>query len=275
MSQTADVKTTRTRHFVFLGLALVVTLAMLSGVRPTLSISSDTQRLYDFIDSLPSGSALLVSFDHEASSLPEIQPIALALLRHAFARGHRLIGMALLAEGTAIGYRQMEKVAAEYGRRYGEDFVYLGFKPQYLAAILSMGESIRATFPTDYLDHPLDSLPLMRNVDSYANVAAVISVADGSLTTHWMEYAGARYHLTVLAGVTAAMITTYDPYLASGQMHAMVGGLRGAAQYESLIGHAGGGARGMMAQTSAHLYVILLIVVGNVVYFTVRRRGER
>jgi hypothetical protein len=255
------------RHLVFAGLFVLIATAMVSGIRLETRVSSQTKRMYEYIDNLPRGSVLLVSFDHEASSLPEIRPIALALLRHAFERDHKVIGMALLAEGTAIGYRLLEEVAREYDAEYGEDYAYLGFKPQYIAAILSLGESMSSTFPLDYLDFPYGRHPVLQKIERYDDVAAVMSIADGSLTTHWMEYAGSRYNVTVLGGVTAAMVTTYDPYLASGQMHAMIGGLRGAAEYESLLGKDGGGARGMLAQSTAHLYVILLIIIGNVVYY--------
>jgi len=100
----------------------------------------------------------------------------------------------------------------------------------------------------------------------------VISITDGSLTTHWMEYGGARYGIRILSGMTAAMVTTFDPYVDSGQMYCLVAGLRGAAEYERLINHKGGGTRGMLAQTTAHLYVILLVVLGNVIYFKSRRK---
>jgi len=261
-----------TRHWTFLGLFLCIGLVMLLGVKLDIPVSDQTRKMYDFIDSLPAGSVLIISFDHEASSLPEIRPIALAVLRHAFSKGHRLIGVALLAEGTVIGYRLMQKTAAEYGRVYGKDYVYLGFKPQYIAAILSMGESIPKTFPQDYLGRPYEQFELLQHVQNYNDVAAVISITDGSLTTHWMEYGGARYGVKVLAGMTAAMVTTFDPYVASGQMYALVGGLRGAAEYEELINRRGGGVRGMLAQTTAHLYVIALVLVGNVVYLRSRRK---
>ncbi len=262
------------RHWIFLGLFVLVALAMGSGIRLDTPVSDRTAELYDFIESLPEGSVLLVSFDHEASSLPEIRPIGQALLRHAFRKNHRLIGMALLAEGTAIGYRLMQQAAAEYGKEYGKDYAYLGFKPQYIAAILSMGESIPATFPKDYLGRPYESLKALDGVATYADVAGVLSIADGSLTTHWMEYGRARYGVRVVSGVTAAMVTTYDPYLASGQMYAMMGGLRGAAEYEDLIARPGGGKRGMLAQTATHLYVIVLIGLGNLSYFLARRKKE-
>jgi hypothetical protein len=262
-----------TRHWIFAGLFVLIGLTMATGIRLPTPISDQTQKMHDYIESLPAGSALLVSFDHEASSLPEIQPIALALLRHCFERDIHIIGLALMAEGTSIGYNLTNKAAAEYDREYGTDYAFLGFRPQYIAAILSMGESFKATFPEDYLGRPTSSIPLLDNIDDYTGVIGVLSIADGSYTTHWVEYGG-RYNLKVLAGVTSAMVTTYDPYLSSGQMEVMVSGLRGAAEYESLIGRDGGGARGMLAQSSAHLYVILLIVLGNISYFIKKRRGR-
>lgn len=261
------------RHLCFLGLAVVVVTAMLIDYRPEHTPSSDSTGMFKYIDSLPERSVLLVSFDHEASSLPEIRPLALAFLRHAFARNQRLIGIALLAEGTGIGYGLMNQVAREYGREYGRDYVYLGFKPQYIAAILSMGESIRQTFPEDYTGRAWETLPILDSIRNYDDVAGVISITDGSMVMHWVEYGNGRYGVKVAAFVAASMITTYDPYLSSGQMRAMVGGLREAAEYEQLIGRGGSGARGMLAQTSMHLYVLLLIVIGNVIYFRKRRTG--
>ena len=263
------------RHWVFLGLFLVVLVSMLLKRDQDIQVADETRNMYDYIDSLPVGSVLLISFDHEASSLPEIGPLALALLRHAFQKGHKLIGVALLAEGTGIGYNLMTRAAGEYNLEYGRDYVYLGFKPQYIAAITAMGESIPETFPEDYLGNPYDSLPMLRDIRNYDNVASVISVADGSMVTHWVEYGAARYKVKIAAFVAAAMVTTYDPYVASEQMHAMVGGLRGAAEYEKLIGVGGSGLRGMLAQTSAHVYIILMIILGNVLYFAGPRRGRR
>jgi hypothetical protein len=261
------------RHYAFSGLAVVVVIAMLLNFRPEITPSPESVRMFEYIESLPEGSVLIVSFDHEASALPEIRPLAVAMLRQAFARNLRLVGVALLAEGTGIGYGLMRQVAAEYDKEYGADYVFLGFKPQYIAAILSMGESIPATYPEDYFGRPYQSLPMLACINTYKDIAGVVSIADGSLTTHWIEYGNSRYGVRVSAFVTAAMVTTYDPYLSSGQLHAMVGGLRGAAEYEKLIGVGGSGARGMLAQMASLWYVILLILVGNVLYLKSRRTG--
>ena len=117
---------------------------------------------------------------------------------------------------------------------------------------------------------------MLAGIDTYDDIAGVISIADGSLTTHWIEYGNSRYGVKISAALTAAMVTTYDPYLASGQLEAIVGGLRGAAEYEKLLDIGGGGSRGMLAQTVSHIYVLLLIVAGNVVFFRRRKKeGEK
>lgn len=263
------------RHYNFIGLFLVVVISMLLNVNVDVEPTAETHKMYDYIDSLPEGSVLLISFDHEASSLPEIKPLATALLRHAYSRNHKLIGIALLAEGTGIGYSLMNSVAGEYGKEYGIDYVYLGFRPQFVAAILSMGESLTKTFPQDYAGTACDQLPLLNGIDNYDDMVGVISVADGSMVTHWVEYGNDRYGITVSTFVAAAMVTTYDPYLDSEQMYAMVAGLRGAAEYEKLLGVEGSGARSMLAQTTMHLYIILMIVLGNIIYFRSRRSGGK
>jgi hypothetical protein len=262
------------RHYCFLGLAIVVVAAMLPKARPVDRVSNETLRMFEYIDTLPQGSVLMVSFDHDASSLPEVQPLALAVLRHAFAKGHKLIGLALCAEGTGIGYRLMNKVASEYGEEYGRDYAYLGFAPQYIAAILSMGESMPRTFPQDYAGHAWSDVPVLQSIHNYGDLSGVISIADGSMVMHWVEYGHGRYGVTVSACVAAAMATTYDPYLASGQMNAMLTGLRGAAEYEQLTGRGESGSKGMLAQTAMHLYIIAVIIIGNGVYFWKRRRGR-
>ena len=119
-----------------------------------------------------------------------------------------------------------------------------------------------------------DTIAIMSGIDSYADIEMVVSIADGDRTVYWVEYAGARYNQEVMAGLTAAMITSYDPYLSSEQLYAVVGGLRGAAEYENMLDYRGGGSRGMLAQSAAHLYIVVLVIIGNVIYFRNRRRGK-
>jgi hypothetical protein len=52
-------------------------------------------------------------------------------------------------------------------------------------------------------------------------------------------------------------------------------GLVGAAEYERLRGEAGPALAGMDSQSVVHIAIVLLILVGNVAYFSGRLRGRK
>jgi len=64
------------------------------------------------------------------------------------------------------------------------------------------------------------------------------------------------------------------PYHDSGQIVGFLGGLKGAAEYEALVGAPGEGIRGMDAQTISHLFIVLMIILGNVGYAMTRWRAR-
>jgi hypothetical protein len=252
------------RRITFALLAAVVIAVMLIKPRVPITVSNSTQKVFDQINALDSGAVVMISFDHEASSLPEIGPIGAAISEHCFRRGISVVGLALFSEGNAVGYDLLSRRAAAARRVYGADWIYLGFRPQYTAAILGMGESIGEVFNADYNGTPLASLPLAQRVRNYNDIALVVSIADGSMPTYWVEYAANRYGETVIAALSAVMVTSFTPYLESGQIAGILSGLKGAAEYEQLLGSPSAGTRGMAAQSAAHVLIALLVLWGNV-----------
>ena len=77
-------------------------------------MTKEVEKVFQEIERLDQGAPVLISFDHEASSLPEIQPMAEAILRHCFSRDLKVLGLALLAEGTTIGDEMMKRVLRMY-----------------------------------------------------------------------------------------------------------------------------------------------------------------
>jgi len=263
------------RRLIFILIAFSVAIPLVIKIGLPNEVTSEVMRVYENIDQLDSGSVVLISFDHEASSLPEVKPMAVAILRHCFSKDLRVIGLALLAEGTVVGDGILREVAKEYEKKYGIDYLFLGFRPQCQAAILGMGEDIKRVFPQDYKNIPLDQIPMMsegsrlagKGIKNYQDISLIISVADGDMPNYWVDYAVSRYHKKVATAVTAAMATSFYPFLASGQIVGLLGGLKGAAEYEILIKKPGMGQKGMDAQSISHLVIILLVILGNATYF--------
>jgi hypothetical protein len=61
-------------------------------------------------------------------------------------------------------------------------------------------------------------------------------------------------------------------FVNAGQMTGLLGGMKGAAEYEKLIGHPDKAMRGMDAQSLAHMAIIFLVIVGNIGFFATRKR---
>ncbi len=260
------------RHIIFILMALAVALPLIFKLGLPLRVTDEVRDVYGFIDSLPENSTVLISFDHDTSTLPEMVPLAEAILRHCFRNNIKVIGLALLAEGAAVGDDNLRRIAGEYHKEYGRDYLFLGFRPQFTVAILSMGEDIAREFPRDYRGVDIHNYPIMNNIKNYKDISAVISIADGDMPLYWINYAQARYGVKVIPEVTAVMATTMYPFLQSGQLVGLVAGLKGAAEYEKLLGKPGLASKGMDAQSTAHILIVLLIIVGNVVYFINRRK---
>lgn len=259
-------------RIIFVLIAFSVAIPLVFKIGLPNKVTLEVRMVYDAIEELEQGEVVLVSFDHEASSLPEIKPMAQAILRHCFSKNLKVVSFALLAEGTAIGDEILRNVANEYDRKYGKDYVFLGFRPQYTAAILGLGEDLHRVFPEDYKGISTSKLNLTKEIKNYEDISLVVSLADGDLPTYWINYAEARYNQKIAIAVTAVMATTYYPYLSSKQITGLVGGLKGAAEYEILINKPGMGSKGMDAQSVAHVVILLLVVLGNVSYFLGRRK---
>jgi hypothetical protein len=269
------------RRWIFVGIALAVVIPIVTGYAlPQGKPAPPTVAVHDYIEALKPGEVVMVAFDYSPSSMPELHPQALAVVRHLMQRNIRVISVSLNAQGTALGREVMATIAEEVGARDGVDYAHLGFKPGGSQVILGMGESIERVYPTTADGRPTAGLPVMEGVETYDDIALLVDFAAGNIPFAWIAYAGERYDQQLVAGITAVMATDLYPYLQSDQLIGLINGLKGAAEYERLMGldpAVAPGMLGMSAQSIAHLLIIVLVIAGNVAYFAAgrhRRRGS-
>ena len=144
--------------------------------------------------------------------------------------------MTLLAEGATLGDGMLSETAGEAGAVYGEDYVYLGFRPGATQVLLGMGTAIDSVFETDYAETPLAEIPMMADIKNYDQIDLVLDLASGSSTEWWIVYTNTRYNQQIAAGVTGVIVSQMYPYLQTKQLIGLMPGLLGAAEYEKLIG---------------------------------------
>ncbi len=89
------------RRWIFLLIGLSVVIPMAFDVRLPTPASTEVETIFDRIEEMPQGSNVLVSFDFDPPSRPELRPMAMSYMRHLALRGHRVYTMALWPMGQA------------------------------------------------------------------------------------------------------------------------------------------------------------------------------
>jgi hypothetical protein len=276
------------RRIIYLLLTLFIVLPLFITFSIPQNIMPQTQKLFDFIESIePDNKAVMLSLDYTPQTAPECHPMAIAILKHCFARGIPVIGvsydpqgpgLAVEAFSTVVDGINENSVTREDSIVYGDDYIYLGWKSGRIAALLEMGESIINVYPRDHFRNAVDSFPIMARVKNYKDIAIAIVLAAAAYPDDWVLYPQSRYGIKVGAGLTAVMAPKYYPFLQTGQLSGMVAGMKGAAEYEHLIlshGYSqnlGTAETGMNAQSMIHVLIIIFIIMGNLGYFFSRRK---
>ncbi len=271
------------RRWVFLLVALAVLIPFLVPMGLPIKPTPPVEQVFNEVDKLtPDGGPLLIGSDYDPSTMPELQPMLKAILRHCFSKNIPVIIVSMYPQGIGMAKKGLSDVLEEYpDKKAGVDYVIMGYVPGLSAVMLKMGEDIKGTFPEDAEGRSTADMPILENVNTYADIPYFVDLSGSSVTASWIMYANARYGQRMGVGTTAVSAAEYYTFLQTGQLIGMLGGLKGAAEYERLLKEGGySDARmeatiGMDAQSMVHILIILLIILGNIAYFAERKSSNR
>jgi hypothetical protein len=273
------------RRWIFLLMFLAVALPILFQAQFPEKPTDLARATFDAIESLPEGSKILLSYDFDPASEGELGPMATAFAYHCAAKHHKLYFMALWPVGPQMVDETIHKVIkADFPDMvYGQDYVNLGFKSGNEGVIKVIVTDFRELYTTDTSGTPWSEIPMCQDVTSVQDMDLVINVSAGYAgTKEWVQYAATPYpdKIKVVAGCTGVQAPLLYPYIPD-QLPGLLGAIKGAAEYEKLVvDHYGlqdepkyqEGLRRMGPQLVAHVLMILLIIVGNLIFFAERRR---
>ncbi len=263
------------RRWLFIAMGVLVLLPLLFPLALPLYPSSPVKAFRDAIAKVPDGSVILMPCDYDPSGAPEMVPMTRTALRQLFRKHCRVVMLNLWNGGSGITDQVLRETAAEFpGLRYGVDYVNLGYKAGNEAVMVLMGSGIVNAFPRDYNGADTRTLPLMQHARDYGSFPLLVNISEGYPgTKEWVQQVQGRFHLPMVAGVTAVSAPEFYPYLQTGQLQGLLGGMAGAAEYEKLQDEVGTATRGMDAQSLAHYFVALCILAGNAIQWSRRRKG--
>jgi hypothetical protein len=283
------------RRWIFLIMGLAVVVPLFVPLNLPTRPDPMTKAAYNTVEALPEGARVFVSIDLDPSATPELEPFYRAVILHLKRKRARLVFATTWYAAPPLVNRYLRETvdraiappgtegydgAPDRAYQRNVDYVYLGFRDGRSAIIQAFGSDLRGAFDGRADDGtPLDRIPMMQGLNKLADFDLVVLVSAGSPgAKEYVQYVGTRNRLPMVAACTAVSTADLAPYVQTGQLLGLVGGMAGAAGYERLVGKPGAGTAGADVLNIGTMVVILAIVFGNVVYFAGRahrRRGGR
>ena len=276
------------RRIIFLLVGLSVLLPLLKPDWFSLPIrpKQHSQIVFNEINKLESGNRVLLSFEYGPSTMPEIHPMSIALLNHLFAKDIKVYATALWPDGNFMSTDAFAEVADDYGKKYGIDYVNLGYIPGGEAVIKNIASDISSLYPTDIKGKSIEKIPMMKEVNNVEDFDFVFSLSAGYPgSKEWVQYATDPKGIPMSTGCTSIQVTDIVPYVENGQIRGILAGMPGAAEYEELVKtelksrglviKSGEATSMMSAQSMAHVVIVIFIILGNITYYLTQNNKRK
>ena len=267
------------RRIIFVLIFLGVALPLIFPIGFPVTVTPNAKHIYDFIEkNTKAGDPVILSFDYDPGSRAEVHPMAEALIEHCFRKDLRVICPALWPVGPSLAAEAFGKLAPKYDKKEGIDYVNLGYfaGPTTGDIQITAFKNLRNAYPKDVRGIKLEELPVMRGVKGLKDARCIVSLSAGDPgIPAWVRIAADRFGVKLAGGGTAVQAPQFFPFIQSKQLFGFLGGLKGAAEYETMLKIKGKGISGMDAQSVAHLVIVIFIILSNVTYFMAESRKSR
>ena len=272
--------------FIIVGLSVLIPLLKPEWIDLPIRPTPESQIVFDEINKLNAGDKMLLSFEYSPSTKPEIHPMAIAILKHLYAKNIQVYGFALWPDGNFMSTEAFSEVSDDYDKKYGVDYVNLGYRPGGEAVIKGIASDIRTLYTVDLQGTSINDIPMMKDVVNIEDFDFVFSLSAGYPgSKEWVQYACDPNNIPLSTGCTSIQVTDIMPYVENDQIRGILAGMPGAAEYESLVeaelqkmeivGKPGEASGMMAAQSIAHVVIVLFIIFGNISYFITRKKNRK
>ena len=260
------------RRIMWAAMFVIVGVILLRPIGLPIEVGPTSQSFYDYVENVPVGSTIWVESGFSSGSLPEQGPQLRAFLIQAFRRDFRIVMSSLGVDGAQLGQDIFEEVRDTYfpDLEYGVDFVNVGYRPGELVFATAMGDDlIAATGGVDVFGRSLADMPLIQDVprlhgDYVAFMAQFWGHEPGP--DRWYGAVGHPNRVPIIVGTAQMVVPQAIPFLEAEIIHANIPGMRGAAEYESLVGELGAATAGQDVTSSMVIFITLLVILGNVAF---------
>ena len=262
--------------------AILIISLLIPYVRPLglpIPIGDEIEDYYELITTIEEGSVIAIELASDPSTIPQLRSAHQITILKLLERNCKLVFFHMRDDAQPLHEEMMEWVLENFPLAdkpvYGEDWVNLGYLVDAESTVAALASGVKDFVSSDAYDNELSSLPMLDEIEDGSDFDLVIW-NDGSrgifayMLRQWQEVYGTP--LVVIA--VSINKPTVMPYLQSGQVSAGSFGIDGSAQLEYISGYIGDATKATEPGSLAGLSIMMLLIIGNVVYFIQKSRGE-
>lgn len=263
------------RRYLYAALLIIVIVGLLVPIPLPLAVGPQARGFYQAIETADPNKIALVSTLWSASTQGENRPQTRVILEHIMRKRLRF---ALIAFGdpqsTILAQEVAEELAKQYHYEYGKDWINFGYRADIAGTLKGMVKDMRETLKRDSQENkPLDQFPVMKGIHNIKDVNVIAEVSASGNYASWLGLVVGTTDAAFCYAPTSVMAPELYTYIDSGQMKGMLFGIKGAAEYERLLGIKGFTTRAITPVSLSLVLLFVLIGLGNYGMYAAKRRG--
>lgn len=260
-------------RWLYLALIGFVVLAYFGAVELKLRPSPEAVGFFNAIEKLDGSKPVLLHSDWDQGTVAELSAQFENTVRHLFEKDLKFVLVSGIATGMQFAEPVVNRLAVEYGKEYGRDWVSIGFKlpdPKGIS-IEAIARDFRSVAQKDMrLGKPMQEFPWLRRVRTANDWSLVISIAYTEYR-EYITYFTTEARVPYICGICAISSTPLYPFFNAGNIKGMLVGVRGGSEYERRNNRSGFGTKMLLGQTAGHLLLLVGILIGNLGQWAKRR----
>ncbi|MCS7384603.1 MAG: hypothetical protein NDF53_02600 [archaeon GB-1867-097] len=262
------------REVLYTLLLIILSIPLIKPLGLPIPVSARTIEFHHYIETLPDGAYVMVSLGYGVSSQPAFEPFVVATFHDLFKRNVKVVVETTGSDGPIVYKSAIAKANPDsYGKKYGEDYVFLGYVPGGETAMKALAEDIHAAVPADYYGTPIEQIQMLKNIHGATDFTLVICFTSaGDTAVGWIRQWVTSYNVPYLSCVLTMMMPTLEPYYPV-QVKALVGADKGG-EMEFLVGHPGPGLQKADSFSLSHIVLMAIIIVANIAYFSLKAQKK-
>jgi hypothetical protein len=184
----------------------------------------------------------------------------------------KVIIVTFVVDGPALWETYMKEYLRFKDNVYGEDYVFLGFVAGQETGMRAFATDVRSVMSTDSYGTSFDDLPIMKDFHSATDAVGIVCAGNfysEQIIMQIQAVAGVPIVIQASGGGASAGMGFYpEPVIG------MMAGIKGGAEYESLLGRLGLATSTLDGIQAGILGILFFIVLGNIVHFSKRSEGR-